>query len=148
MSIKTKHVPHILNDDYYTISVLLSESNTTRLIPRKLTYKVPNGVELPELSAARRIPGTCDSYVVVLINGTPTLALVDEIHEVPEIDLDSDEDYDWIVSVVDGNTYSKLRAQDEALVAQANAARKRHMREQLKAGLLLELQGEDNGESK
>jgi hypothetical protein len=85
---KAKHMIHALQNNYYTISVAFLEGGGGAY-----TYKVPNEIELE-----------VEDRVVVYSHDFK-IARVLAVHEVADIDFNSNYDYKWIAGKVDAQAY-------------------------------------------
>lgn len=109
-----KNLITLLQKDFYTIGVKFAET------PQIYTYKVPNAVVLEK-----------DNYVVTPSAGVKGfgVAKVVRIDDVPQIDLDAQWEYKWIVQKVDNGPYeAQIKAEEEIKkeLSQVEMAHQRH----------------------
>lgn len=108
---KINHMIALLQTGYTTIKVQLGGPTGSLY-----TYKAPLGL----------IEG--DQVVVEMPGGHMRVLDVVKVDETPQIDVDSDIDYKWVVQKVDKTQYNELLAKEEEakqLIIQQEMAKKR-----------------------
>lgn len=96
---QSKQLVHLIQQGYTTVSVCFDHSGGNRD-----TYTYKTNLDLEP-----------DDIVVVPARGYFKTAQVIEVHEEPQIDLDSDIDYKWVVQKVDVKGWQELNAKEDAL---------------------------------
>lgn len=117
MSVKLKHTISLLQENFYTIGVVLSGGNS-------YTYKVPKELQLEK-----------EDLIVIDVKGTTKLAYVDEIHDEPQIDFDSNIDYKWIIQKVDFTEYNKILEAEKEALKKIKAAKRAKEKQEIIEGL-------------
>lgn len=99
---KTKNIAAVLMDNCKTIGVKFSEGE------KLYTYKTTEDFEIGEYV----VVNTPRYHIQGEYSGL-TIAIVSEVHKVPQIDVDSNINYQWIVQKVDMANYKDLNAREE-----------------------------------
>ena len=101
---KSKHLISLLQIGYTTIEVVF-QNDSNRQVPstgRHYTYKT------------KHLDLAVGQTVVVRVSGRYALAEVVKIHDIPQIDVDAEFEYKWIVQLVDPTEYNEIMDAERA----------------------------------
>ena len=118
---KQRHLISLLQNDYVTVQVVFQRPENAAPTPstnRRYTYKA-------------RMPISKDDIAIVEACGRLAIVKVVEVNDVPQIDMDADYDYKWIVQRIDRSAYDATVAVEKKFAAAMLAAEKLHQREVL-----------------
>lgn len=146
---KANHVISLLQENYTTCRVVFSERNTERPQAPKPASGVAAGQQAPWGDAQydmRDAGQKAYAYKVLLIDAVQVgdsvvvphhrdglaVATVVAVDIAPQIDVESDIEYKWIVQKVDKTRYDQILASEAQFHAQMEEARRTAVRQQLK----------------
>lgn len=145
MSNINKHYAEILREDFTTVGVKFNNTSTV------FTYKVDNETARKVKLGCTVIVPRMDKKAQAVYHDVETMeemalemevrvpissGIVVEIHETPQIDLESEIQYKWVVDVMDFTRYHENNSKDETIRQLANKSRAMSARQQLRASLM------------
>lgn len=122
----------IVRDDVTTVRVVhthdLKGGLSDTACAKRYNYKI-----------LRTLAKELDKGTLVAVKNAkgPALAIVEEVHDEPQIDLDNDHhiNYRWAFQIIDTSEVEKREAEDEKIVERLRAQKRRSVREQTLAAL-------------
>ena len=139
------HYAEILREDYTTVGI--NFDNSSQVYHYKITKDMVKSVRLgstvlvPASNAKKTAAyGSVDTMIQMsqeMEARVPIKAvIVVEINDEPQIDLESEIQYKWVVGVVDFTSYHENTAKDQAIRETANKSRATNARAQLRQTLM------------
>lgn len=112
-----KHIFSLLDDSFTTVTVVFGKASIVPVVPKGLAKDItprwsgqsPEQAELPATYTYKAPkdsglqPG--DAVVVDSPRNGLVIARIDEVHDYPKLDLDSDIEYKWVVQKIDMTDY-------------------------------------------
>lgn len=115
---KQRHLISLLQNDYVTVKVVFQRPDyapITGSTNKRYTYKA-------------RLPIAKDDIAVVEVSSRLAIVKVVEVNDVPQIDVDADYDYKWLVQRIDRTAYDNTVAVEKKFTEAMMAAEKAHQR--------------------
>lgn len=126
---KTKHIMTLLQEGFTTVTVQFMDGRGVPVKKAAVTSSAPwqanPAPPMPQASTPRYDNTRLYTYkvllkdnvqpndtVVVIVGNEMVLVKVVEVHELPQIDLDADYDYKWIVQRIDTDAYDKMQEKE------------------------------------
>lgn len=132
---KTKHIMTLLQEGFTTVTVQFMDGRGVPVKKPAATSSAPWNPNqpppmpqppMPQASTQRYDNSRLYTYktllkdnvqpndtVVVIVGNEMVLVKVVEVHELPQIDLDADFDYKWIVQRIDTAAYDKMQEKEQ-----------------------------------
>jgi hypothetical protein len=101
-NMKTKNIAAVLMENCKTIGVHFSDGNKT------YTYKTTEDFKVGDYAVVNT-----PNYQIQGEHSGLTIAIVTEVHKVPNIDVDSNINYQWIVQKVDMSNYNEMNLRED-----------------------------------
>lgn len=115
---KQRHLISLLQNDYVTVQVVFQRPDNAPINPstnRHYTYKA-------------RMPIAVGDIAVVEVREKLALVKIVVVNDVPQINVDADYDYKWLIQRIDRTTYDKTLAVEKKFAEAMQAAEKAHQR--------------------
>jgi len=115
----SKQIINAIDESFYTVGVVYAIKDGLQQGMKLYTYKVKKDIDLD-----------VGDIVVVECKDELKCAMVMEIHEIIDIDFNSNIDYKWIIQKVDMENYQKQLDVDKSVNEQIKLAEVKKRREQ------------------
>ncbi len=113
----------LISDDVRAVLVTYEKDEPDRPAPRTMYKTFDTKIKV-------------DDYVVVPTNTRHHMTVCKVVKVDVEVDLESSEDLDWIIGVVNRADFEKIKSQEGDAIARIKSAEKRKKREELRKALL------------
>lgn len=125
---RENHVLSSIQKGFHTVSVAFEQKPTKE--SSVWTYKSPDQLEV-----------VVGDRVVVQANNTFKVGTVMEVHDEPQISLDSNYDYKWVIDKVDFSIFNAILKNEEEFTKSLRAMRQENAKQQVVSALAKQFDG-------